>query len=83
MQEKPARRNSGRFEQLRQIRAVEQLKTIQKSIEMASGLIYSLSAFYMDAWKDVTEANSRIRHAIFVLDDSGDSEHIMDKRLGI
>ncbi len=83
MQEKPARRNSGKFEQLRQIRAVEQLRTIDKEIEMVSGLISSLSVLYMAAWNDVCAASRHVKHALFVLDDSGDSEHIIDKRYGL
>ncbi len=83
MQEKPARRNSGKFEQLRQIRAVEQLRTIDKEIEMVSGLISSLSGFYIDAWRDLIVASRRIKHALFVLDDSGDSEHIIEKHYGV
>lgn len=78
-----ARRNNGKFEQLRQIRAVEQLRTIDKEIELVSGLISSLSAFYMAAWNDVCTASRHIKHALFVLDDSGDSEHILDKHFGI
>lgn len=83
MQGKPARQNSSRMEQMRQIRAVEQLRTIDKNIEMVFGLISSLSALYIDAWRDVSAAHARIKHALFVLDDSGESEHIMEKRLGI
>lgn len=83
MQEKPARRNSGKFEQLRQIRAVEQLRTIDKEIEMVSGLISSLSILYMAAWNDVCSASRHIKHALFVLDDSGESEHILEKHYGV
>ena len=83
MQGTPARRNKTRSEQLRLTRAVEQLRTIDHYIEMAMGLISHLSGFYFDAWRDTTAASTRIKHALFVLDDSGDSEHIMEKRWGV
>lgn len=83
MQEKPATRNRGKFEQLRQIRAVEQLRTIDKEIEMVSKLISGLSVLYMAAWNDVCAARERVKHALFILDESGESEHLMEKRWGV
>lgn len=83
MQGMPGRRNKTRSEQLRLLRAVEQLRTIDQYIEMAMGLISHLSGFYFDAWRDTTAASARIKHALFVLDDSGESEHIMEKRWGV
>lgn len=82
MQETPAR-NRGKFEQLRQIRAAEQLRTIDKEIEMVSKLISGLSVLYMAAWNDVCAARERVKHALFILDESGESEHIMEKRWGV
>lgn len=83
MQGKPSGRNKSRFAQVKQLRAVEQLRTIDNSMEMVSGLISSLSGFYIDAWRDLIVASRRIKHALFVLDDSGDSEYILDKRAGM
>ena len=83
MQEKPVRRSNGKMEQLRQLRAVEQLRTIDKEIEMVSGLISSLSAFYMAAWNDVCSASHHIKHALYILDDSGESERFIYKRFGV
>lgn len=83
MQGTPARRNKVRTEQFRLMRAVEQLRTIDQYMEIATGLISHLSGFYFDAWRDITAASDRVKHALFVLDDSGESEHIMEKRWGV
>lgn len=79
---KPGGSSSGKLEYMRQVRAVEQLRTIEKEIEMVSRLISSLSAFYMAAWDDVCAADTRIKHALTVLDDSGESERFYTKRWG-
>lgn len=83
MQEKTAARNRAKFELMKQIRAVEQLRTIDKEIEMVSRLISGLSVLYMDAWNEVCSARARVRHALFILDDSGKSEYILEKRAGV
>lgn len=83
MQGTAARKNRSRAEQVRLLRAVEQLRTIDEYIKIATRLVSHLSGFYFDAWRDITAASDRVKHALFVLDDSGQSEYILEKCLGV
>ena len=68
---------------IRQREAVEQLQQLLKDMQRISDMIWRLSVLYMPAWQDMTAANRSVRHALYLLDDSGMSEHIMEKRWGV
>lgn len=68
---------------MRQREAVEQLQQLLKDMQRISDMIWRLSVLYMPAWQDMTAANRSVRHAIYLLDDSGMSEELREHRLGI
>ena len=68
---------------IRQRDVVDQLQQLLKDMQRISDMIWRLSVLYMPAWQDMTAANRSVRHALYLLDDSGESEHIMEKRLGV
>ena len=68
---------------IRQRDVVDRLQQLLKDMQRISDMIWRLSVLYMPAWQDMTAANRSVRHALYLLDDSGESEHIMEKRLGV
>ncbi len=68
---------------VRQQQTVEELRGCLANMERISDLIFRLPVIYAGAWQDMTAAKRSVRHALYLLDDSGMSEHIMDKHFGL
>ena len=68
---------------VRQQQTVEELRGCLVNMERISDMIYRLPVIYVGAWQDMLSAIRSVRHAIYLLDDSGMSEHIIDKHFGL
>ena len=73
-------KKSPRQEQLEQMQrdSVEKLKACQKELERIETIVLQLSPL-LGAFEQLASAMQSIRRAIFCLDDSGESEYILER----
>lgn len=68
---------------VRQQRAVEEIKQLRDQLQFAADQVFRLPIMYVESWQDLIAAKRYLDHALFVLDGTGESEGVLERRLGV